>query len=156
MKANIESLKNDLWDYMMDMHVTNDKEQFIALLYHLTANEGQQDWDDVDNMIDKDYLVLTDNEADEMVGDYIEETVGMFNPSFLSDYTGIDEDVFVTLQEAGKYDTVKQIVLRNDKSGAFALAAVQADGRGHFLATYDFNEHEVTVNDTTYYIYRVN
>ena len=156
MKANIETLKNDLWDYMMDMNVTNDKEQFIALLYHLTANEGQQDWDDVDNMIGKDYLVLTDNEADRMVGNYIEETVGMFNPSFLSDYTGIDEDVFVTLQKAGKYDAVKQIVLRNDNSGAFALAAVQADGRGHFLATYDFNEHEVTVNDTTYYIYRVN
>lgn len=153
MKANIESLKNDLWDHMMDMHVTNDREQFIALLYHLTAIYGQQDWEDVDNMIDKDYLVLTDDEADDMVRDYIDETVGMFTPSFLSGFTGIYEDVFVTLQERSKYDTIRSLI--HDFDG-FVEAAVSADGRGHFLATYDFNEHEVTVNDTTYYIYRVN
>ena len=65
MRANIESLKNDLWDHMLDMHGTTDKEQFIALLYHLTANEGQQDWEDVEHMIGDDYLVLTDDEADD-------------------------------------------------------------------------------------------
>lgn len=153
MRADIERMKNDLWDYMMDMHVTNDKEQFIALLYHLTANEGQQDWEDVDNMIGDDYLVLTDDEADDMVHEYIDESAGMFTPSFLSRYSGIDEDVFVTLQEAGKYDAIRSMIQDFD---AFVEEAVSTDGRGHFLATYDFNEHEVTVNDTTYYIYRVN
>ena len=146
MKANIETLKNDLWDHMMDMHVTSDKEQFIALLYHLTANEGQQDWEDVEHMIGDDYLVLTDDEADDMVRDYIDESAGMFTPSFLSGFTGIGEDVFVTMQEAGKYDTIRMMILDFD---GFVDAAVSADGRGHFLATYDHNEHEVTVNDRT-------
>jgi len=30
------------------------------------------------------------------------------------------------------------------------------DGRGHSLASYDGNENEETVNDETYYIYRIN
>jgi len=152
MKANIETLKNELWNHMMD-NVANDHEQFIALLYHLTANEGQQDWEDVDEMIGNDYLVLTDYEADDMVHDFINESAGMFTPSFLSRYTGIDSDAFTALQEAGKYDAVRSMIQDID---AFVEAAVQADGRGHFLASYDFNEYEVTVNDTTYYIYRVN
>jgi len=159
MKANIETLKNELWNRMMD-DVANDHEQFIALLYHLTANEGRQDWEDVDNMIGEDYLVLTDEEADDMVRDYIDESAGMFTPSFLSEFTGIDEDVFVALQEAGKYDAIRSMIQDFD---AFVEEAVSIDGRGHFLATYDSIEHEVSVSDgayddfyTTYYIYRVN
>ena len=161
MRANIDTkvmrnMKNRLWDHMMDMHVTNDQEQFIALLYYLNANEGQQDWEDVDNMIGEDYLVLTDEEADDMVRDYIEESAGMFTPSFLSGFTGIDEEVFKVLQEKGDmaaYDAIRSMIRDFD---AFVEAAVSADGRGHFLATYDHNEHEVIVNDTPYYIYRVN
>ena len=161
MRANIDTkvmrnMQKRLWDHMMDMHVTNNKEQFIALLYYLNANEGQQDWEDVDNMIGEDYLVLTDEEADDMVRDYIEESAGMFTPSFLSGFTGIDEEVFKVLQEKGDmaaYDAIRSLIQDFD---GFVEAAVQADGRGHFLAMYDFNEHEVTVNDTTYYIYRVN
>lgn len=157
MKANIESLKNDLWDHMLDMHVSNDKEQFIALLYHLTANEGQQDWEDVDNYIfDGTYLVLTDDEADEKVYEYITENVWAFTPSFLSSYTGFDEEVFKVLQEncnEDANDAIRSLIQDFDE---FVGDAVRTDGRGHFLATYDFNEYDVTVNDTTYYIYRVN
>jgi len=154
MRADIELLKHNLWESMLGMQVTDDKEQFIALLYHLTDSEGQPDWEDVDNYIlDEDYLVLTDVEADEKVYDYIDESAGMFKPSFLSGFTGIDEDVFVTLQEAGKYDAIRNLIPNFDK---FVEQAVRIDGRGHFLSPYDGNEHEVTVNDTTYYIYRVN
>jgi hypothetical protein len=159
MEADINTLRDDLWNGMMD-NVESDHERFIALLYHLTANEGRQDWEDVDNMIGEDYLVLTDKEADDMVRDYIDESAGMFTPSFLSGFTGIDEDVFVALQETGKYDAIRSMIQDFD---AFVKAAVEADGRGHFLATYDFNEYDVAVRDsaysrfaTTYYIYRVN
>jgi len=153
MKANIESLKNELWDQTMDNVPPFLRKEYVALLYHLTANEGQQDWEEVANMIGEDYLVLTDEEADEKVYEYIADTVWGFTPSFLSSYTGIDEEVFVTLQEAGKYDAIRSMIQDFD---AFVEAAVSADGRGHFLATYDHNEYDVTVYDTTYYIYRVN
>jgi len=158
--TNIKQMKDDLWYYRMD-NVQSDPERFIALLYHLTDyTEGEPDWDEIDNMVDGDYLVLTDKEADDMVRDYIDESAGMFTPSFLSEFTGIDEDVFVALQEAGKYDAIRSMIQDFD---AFVEEAVSIDGRGHFLATYDSIEHEVSVSDgayddfyTTYYIYRVN
>jgi len=154
MRADIELLKFNLWEETLDMHVTRDEqERFIALLYHLTDSTGQPDWDDVENMLGEDYLVLTDVEADDAVRDYIDEEAGTFSPSFLSGFTGIDEDVFETLQGVGKYDAIRSMIQDFDE---FVEAAVKADGRGHFLSFYDGNEHEVTVNDTTYYIYRVN
>jgi len=156
MKADIGLLKYYLWEYMMDMHVTNDKEQFIALLYYLTDSEGMPDWEDVDNMIGEDYLVLTDEEADDMVRDYIEDNVWSFKPSFLRSYTGIDEEVFKVLQEKCSEDANDAIKSMIQDFDGFVDDAVRTDGRGHFLSPYDGNEHEVTVNDTTYYIYRVN
>lgn len=38
----------------------------------------------------------------------------------------------------------------------FIQAAISADGRGHFMSSYDGEENEVTVNDQTFYIYRLN
>jgi hypothetical protein len=34
--------------------------------------------------------------------------------------------------------------------------AISADGRGHFLSSYDGDENEETVNGQTFYIYRTN
>ena len=153
MKANIESLKQELWDQTLANVPRYLREEYVALLWHLIANEGQQDWEEVANMIGEDYLVLTDEEADDAVRNYIERTAWAFTPSFLSGFTGVDEEVFVALQEANKYDAIRSMIQDFD---AFVEAAVSADGRGHFLATYDHNEYDVTVNDTTYYIYRVN
>ena len=33
---------------------------------------------------------------------------------------------------------------------------IGADGRGHFLSSYDGNENEITIDDETFYIYRLN
>lgn len=37
----------------------------------------------------------------------------------------------------------------------FVDDAIAADGRGHFISSYDGEEHEVTVDGETYYIYRL-
>ena len=156
MKANIESLKQELWDQTLANVPRYLREEYVALLWHLIANEGQQDWEDVDNMIGDDYLVLTDDEADEKVYEYIAENVWAFSPSYLSSYTGIDEEVLKMLQENLGEDANAPVLSMIQGFDDFVADAVRTDGRGHFLATYDFNEHDVTVNDTTYYIYRVN
>ncbi len=79
-----------------------------------------------------DYLVLTDDEADDKWNDsldsYIQECIFPELPKAYMNY--FDED-------AWKYDA-------------------KMDGRGHSLASYDGNENEETVNDETYYIYRIN
>jgi len=37
---------------------------------------------------------------------------------------------------------------------AFVEAAIDADGRGHFLSGYDSEEHEIEVDGVTYFAYR--
>ena len=77
----------------------------------------------------EDYLVLTDDEADEeedeRLNNYIDECLEI--PDNIRPY--FDE-------EAWKRDA-------------------RMDGRGHIISSYDGCEYEETVEGTTYYIYRV-
>ena len=94
----------------------------------------EHDSDDYNN----DYLVLTDEEADEkweeLLDSYIEECItpeiDNIEIGHLSSYITFDEEMW-------KRDA-------------------RMDGRGHSLNSYDGNEDEETVNGTTYYIYRIN
>lgn len=109
---------------------------------------------------DDDYLVLTDEEADELVREEIEEMVWAFTPSFLSAHTGVDEEIFEALADRceDNNESFKRMIKDFDE---FVEDAVACDGRGHFLAGYDGNENEVTFTSlddtkTIYYIYRRN
>ena len=79
----------------------------------------------------EEYLVLTDDEADDMednnLDNYINECIMPEIPEHLQNY--FDE-------VAWKRDA-------------------RMDGRGHIISTYDGCEYEETVDGTTYYIYRV-
>lgn len=105
------------------------------------------------------YRVLTDEEADELAYDYIMEELWAFNPSFLAGETGIDEEVFIALANNGKCESNNDAVASLIKSSCgyqeFVDSAVSADGRGHFINSYDGNEHEVKVGRKTFYIYKV-
>ena len=89
------------------------------------------DYDNVFNYYNEEYLVLTDSEADDMederLDNYIEECIMPEIPEHLQNY--FDDDAW--------------------KSDA------RCDGRGHIISTYDGCEYAETVNGTTYYIYRV-
>lgn len=92
------------------------------------------DPDDYNN----DYLVLTDEEADEKweesLDNYIEECItpeiDKLDVGNLSYYIKFDEEMW-------KRDA-------------------RMDGRGHSLASYDGNEYEETINGQTFYIFRIN
>jgi len=124
--------------------------------------------DDAQSYIDDgDYLVLTDTEADEAVREEIEEMVWAFTPSFLSAHTGVKESVFKLLQNEceGSNDAIMSMIKDFDH---FVDDAVACDGRGHFLAGYDHEEHycdwqtverkdgKYETVTTEYYIYRRN
>lgn len=111
--------------------------------------------------MDDDYLVLTDREADEAVGEYIHENVWAFNPSFLEGCTGIESEVWRRLSDG--CESANGVILRliGDDIDRVIDDAVRIDGRGHFLASYDGEEHEVNlceyVGKNYYlYVYRVN
>ena len=145
---------------LMKTHWNNYKEEYTTEAILLAAHIGV-DTDEAESCIDdQDYLVLTDEQADELVREEIEEMVWAFNPSFLSAHTGIDEDVFKLLQDKceGANDAIMSMIKDFDE---FVEDAVACDGRGHFLAGYDHIEHEVTYKsidnvETDYYIYRRN
>lgn len=114
-----------------------------------------------------DYYVLTDDEADEKTKEYIQESVWAFTPSFLASETNVPQEMFEALQANGKCESNNDVILNCiDDIDEFVKAAISADGRGHFLSSYDGCESEETVKgiinedtdeeNTTFYIYRLN
>lgn len=99
------------------------------------------------------YLVLSDEEADYLCADYIADSLWAFRPEFLGYHCDIDDIVFSALQEQceGCNDAIRRLVDKLGNFDEFVDEATSADGRGHFLATYDGDEHEVGEA----YLYRV-
>jgi hypothetical protein len=152
-----EQMKQDWYDNLTKEY----DERVIAFAHYDAGSFGFADYDEAQNNIDsEDYLVYTDEEADEAVREHIEEMVWAFNASFLQAHTGVDADAIKKIQEMseGANEPLKAMIKDFDH---FVEDAVKCDGRGHFLASYDHEENEITFNvmchsSTTYYIYRRN
>ena len=109
---------------------------------------------------DGDYLVLTDDEADEAVRDYILDTAWAFRYEFLCAHSEAIAEMDKKSYEdmAGKLceSFNKAVLAMIPDKDHFIKDAILADGRGHFLAGYDGDENEIKVNGVYYFIYRVN
>ncbi len=105
----------------------------------------------------EEYLVYTDKEADDQAEIQISECVWAFRPEFLASHSDCEESIFKILQDSGKCESlnepIKSLIRDWDH---FVKDAISADGRGHFLASYDSDEFEVKIGKTTYFIYRTN
>jgi hypothetical protein len=101
----------------------------------------------------KEYLVLTDDEADEKAKEYILDSVWAFRPEFLMAHMpeGVTEDLIKAVQE--KCESANPMLLKLiEDQDHFVSDAIAADGRGHFLNTYDGEENE----SGEFFIYRMN
>ena len=105
----------------------------------------------------REYLVLTDEEADEASKEYILDSIWAFNSSFIIEHsTALDFDeasekvvkAIAEQCESGN-EAMKKLI---DDLDEFVEDAISADGRGHFLSHYDGNEGE----EGKYFIYRTN
>ena len=103
----------------------------------------------------EEYLVLTDQEADEYTTSEIENTLWAFDASWLASYTGLHKAVFEALAEGYENSNEAIMVLINNAGSMddFVQECIYADGRGHFVANYDGEEIEL---ENDYYAYRVN
>jgi hypothetical protein len=106
-----------------------------------------------------EYLVHTDAEASASARDAILSSARAFKTEFLSEHVkpGL-EPVIEALDgwRAGACESANGAVLAMlADHDDFVSDAIAADGRGHFLAQYDFEEREVTVDSETFYIYRI-
>jgi hypothetical protein len=108
------------------------------------------------------YLVLTDTEADEKTTEYIENTAWAFNADFIISECGLDlsgVDSLRKMQEEtneNANDFILSLIKKTCGLDEFVESAISADGRGHFLASYDGDENEQKEGDTYFYIYRTN
>jgi hypothetical protein len=135
--------------------ITDDIEERQAVL----ADFLDVDFSDVDDGYDNnfgacghDYKVLTDDEADEEVKKSILSRLYSFRPQFIASELRkfeLEEMIAMYIRAKGEdaNDAIRALI---DDEDAFCQAAVSADGRGHFLASYDGDEWE----HEGYYIYK--
>lgn len=110
----------------------------------------------------EEYLVLTDEEADLKAAEDIKESLWAFNASFILGECGLDfsgEESLKHMQEKaceGANDFILSLVEKTCGFDSFVKSAISADGRGHFLSSYDGEENEVNYKGIYFFIYRIN
>lgn len=112
-----------------------------------------------------EYIVLTDEEAVKAVKESILETLWAFNPRFVVMHTKFYLESSIEADEAFEEalkemqsklcedanPIIRALIVNIDD---FVENAIQADGRGHFLSSYD--GEEIELNNGKYYAYRIN
>lgn len=146
-------------EFLADIEGTEEADIDINFDVYCSNNLTEVEEYDEDNY-NNDYLVLTDDEADEKAADYIKDSLWAFNASFIAGEIDLDEEVIQAIQDNGKCesnnDTIFNLIKKLGDIDSFIESAISADGRGHFMSSYDGCENEETINGTTYYIYRQN
>lgn len=134
-----------------------DEQRGLVLLHYLDGKVSPDDLyidGDTISVGGDEYLVLTDEEASDQCYDRISDSLWSFKTHFLSSETGFDETIFEALkpQCEDANDAIKSLV--NGSCGLYDLvqSAISCDGRGHFLATYDGDEIEVS---NGFFLYRI-
>jgi hypothetical protein len=148
---------NDLWHLVASDPENADKWHVYAIRAAFNGL-GIEDRREKHYVDDGEYLVLTDDEADERAREYIEESLWAFNASFMFGMTGLSEKIFIALsqQYEDANDAILDLVRSTCGIDSLVEAAIAADGRGHFLSSYDGEENEIEYEGESYYIYRVN
>jgi hypothetical protein len=107
----------------------------------------------------QEYAVGTDKEADEACKEYIKDSAWAFRSSFICEYCNLPQELAEALEAMqskkceGANDAILALIEKTDGGlDGFVEEAVSADGRGHFLSSYDGNENE----KGGFFIYRIN
>lgn len=139
----------------------NNTEKFAALAKHLGCEVDEISQSNYEEegfeASGGDYLVLTDDEADERATHEIRESLWAFNAEFIASHSTngwSDEYVKSLSKMQGELcESANPIIEALIKDlDHFIADAISSDGRGHFLAGYDHNEIEAG----RYFIYRTN
>ena len=106
----------------------------------------------------REYLVLTDEEADDEARENILRDLWAFRADFLLGHLpeGMTTEALQAIQEKLCEAATEPIRAMIKDLDHFVDDAIAADGRGHFLAGYDGEEAEVEIDGTDFYVYRVN
>ena len=145
---------NRIWDPSDALAVLG-----FAINQDLTIEQAEDDIEIEDNILTFggiDYIVGNEEEVQEKAVEYIKESAWAFNAEFLAEFCGLPASVFKILSEQceGANEAILEIIGRGDGIEYFAEEAVSADGRGHFLNSWDGIEEIEDISGTDIYIYR--
>lgn len=135
-----------------------------------TSEIKQAEWTDDPNRLatnyDEEWLILTDEEAEEMARDYIIDMLWSFNADFLMDHMDAVDSLNTREREVFKKSLEKiqcdlceganpiASALVGDNIDNLIEDAIEADGRGCFIGYYDGSEDSIEYDGVDYYIYR--
>lgn len=105
-------------------------------------------------MLDGQWLVLDEDEALERATEDIKRSVGYFDINFIGRYTEASEELLGFLARYEKHELVEEILKldSNFSWDRFIEDAVDEDGYGHFLNTYDGRTREL---GSGFYLFRM-
>lgn len=104
-----------------------------------------------------DWLILSDEEADEQARENIERDLWAFVPSFLVAYMpdGITPDVLEAVAGSSYEDASPAFrAMVGERFDDLVSDAISTDGRGHFLSSWDGCEHEFDFGGAAWFAYR--
>ena len=135
------------------------KKEALAKHLDIDADEiKEQSWSDSEFEAEGgDWLVLSDQEADERVQEQLKESLWTFRAEFIASHSrnGLSDECIKALKkmQGELCESANPIIeaLIEDLD-AFYAYALESDGRGHFLSSYDGEEIEAG----EYFIYRTN
>lgn len=110
------------------------------------------------NTEEGEYAIATDEEADTAAKEAVLNSLWAFNALFILSECDLPSELEEGLKVAqekqceGANEWIHKLIKKCCGEQDFVDAAIQADGRGHFLSGYDNEENEVR----GYYIYRTN
>ena len=104
-----------------------------------------------------EYLVLTDEEAEDKAYSEIEESLWTFNADFIIDmcgFSGGEKSITAMQRESCENcnEFIKAMIEGTCGLDKFVDVAIESDGRGHFISMYDGEEVDA---GGEYYIYRI-
>jgi hypothetical protein len=129
----------------------------------LTCTDEEQGIFEVGDFEYSEYRVLTESEANDAVREYITDSIWAFNTEFilrhasfygsLSSWEAEQTEKALREMQGNMCEGCNALLLALiEDIDAFIEDAVDCDGRGHFLATYDGEENE----EGDFLIYRIN
>ena len=121
----------------------------------LAVNKERETYQELPVIIidDEEYIVAEgEEEANKAARRAVEDTICYFRPDFLAAHSDVPEKVFAFLAGTGCFDDNEAYKAMIYDVDDFIDDAIDADGRGHFLNSYDSVEHEIG----EYFLYRIN
>jgi len=106
----------------------------------------------------KEYAIGMDSEADAACAEYIRDSVWAFRAEFIVSECGLPYQLAEPIQAwqekecESANDGIASLIEKTCGMDSFVESAISADGRGHFLSSYDGEENE----EGDFFIYRVN